>query len=583
MRFGLPVLLLAVTVAIYAPLGGFDLIHYDDTELVYGLRPLQQGISAETIRWALTDNSGNYVHPVTTLAHLVAFSALGPDPGRQHLLNVAIFVVTVAALHLTLRAATDSDAVAFLGAALWAWHPLRVETVAWITERGGVISGLFTVLAIGAYLSYANRPRITMYLLTAACLTLAMLSKPVMPALPIAFLLLDLWPAGRLRGSWQRDRWRGVGRLVLEKVPLLVLAGVLSAMTLSNIIRNADGDPKPLLTSTDFALAIPSGVMWYVIKSVVPTDLGVHYPWVGAWSHLSGAFSAIVIVAVTTWLIWWRRDPLIAGWLWFVLMLLPLLLGARVRSSWVADRYSYLPHLLLCAGIAAEAISRRSTTHSGNTARAGILPRVAFIGILIILAISSALQVQNWRNSETLFTHTLAVTKDNAVIHMNLGVALAAENRFSEALEHYGEALRLAPNHPDPHVNMGVAMQSIGNLAEAERQLRLGIKLDPQRPTAHYNLGNVLKASGRAREAAAQYARSIQLKPDYLDAHVNLGAALEMLGDRAAALASYREALRLDPTDEDARANLDALLAGRPLALPSSTGPAQTAPAPRHE
>jgi protein O-mannosyl-transferase len=481
--------LVGVTLLLYAPAGQFDYVHFDDPHFFYGPPQIRQGLNSATLSWALTNTDGAYWHPVASVAHLVSFTIVSSRPGPQHLVSVAFFVATVGALYAVLRAATGQATTAFIATALWAWHPLRVESVAWLTERGALLAALFCVLTVGAYLRYARRPNVARFAVVALGFTVTMLCKPTAPALPLALLAVDLWPLGRLAAAWQKARWRGAATLMLEKVPLLLIAVAITVLTIK-LGSEADARLRPMLSPSQRLLAIPAGYGWFLLRTVLPVDIAVHYPWSNTWTTPQSAAAAMALVGVTVGLLWARKAALTAGWLWFLLLLLPMLVGAGLRTSWVAGRYATIPHQLLFAGLAA------------TIPRSRAMAWTIYL-VLAAMAVTSASQLQQWRNSQTLFTHTLSITRDNYIVHYNMGVALQAQGQLLEAAEHYRRALRIEPRYFEAHVNLGAALEVLGDHASAEQHYRAALNINPNDPDARANLDAVLARRSQGGGAVA--------------------------------------------------------------------------------
>ena len=579
----LALLLVAVTASIYAPTARFGYITLDDRPFHIDSPNLHRGINAQTLRWAVTDTSGNYWHPVWNLVNLLSFTALGPQPGPQHLVSAAIYIAAAVGLFYALRAATRRPAAAFAGAALWAWHPVHVENVNWLTERAGVISALFVVGAVAAYLAYGRRPSVWRYALVVVCFFLALAAKPLVPALPVALLALDLWPLDRALVAWRERRWRGVGWLLLEKVPLLLIA---IAYTLSTAWLVATRAPDPQAGAggatgvpwADALLAIPAGYAFLLAKTVLPTGLSIHYPWTMAWSRGQSVAALALLVALIALVLRSRNRALIAGFFWFGIMLFPALAAAKYRTAWVADRYAIIPHMLLLAAVASaffDATARRPRAREQVASDSGAPPLPARGGstflrrwgvLTFALAACVALSVRQvwvWQDSETLFRHTVTLYPKSETGHHCLAIALAEQRRLVEAADHYVHAVAIRPGFTDAQLNLGIVAEQLGNFELSDRSLRTTLQLEPNNRAARFALARLRARQGRNREAVEMYGQLVREYPNDVDVHVNFGAALEVMGDRAGAEAQYRQALRLDPTDADARANLDDLLAGR--------------------
>jgi Flp pilus assembly protein TadD len=415
-----------------------------------------------------------------------------------------------------------------------------------------------------------------------------MMTKPTVLALPIALLALDVWPLERWTSGWREKRWRGVAMLALEKTPLVVIALVFAVAT-ARMVGGATPEERAAsvaATWADAAYAVPAGVAWTLIKTVIPTDLAVNYPWATAWSHGQSIGGALALIVLTALIVRSRSAALIAGWAWFLVLLLPMLAASRYRSTWVADRYTIVPHLLLLAGLAsaffdATAIVKEPTPKPGElrerprTSRSTFLRRWgAIMMALAAFVVLSARQVAYWQNSETLFRHALAVAPDSAVSHHSLGIALAEQGRLVEAADHYAHAAAVERRYADPRVNLGIVAEQLGNFALSEKSLREALELQPKNRLARFAMARLRARQGRNRQAVELYELLAREEPGAVDVRVNYGAALEMMGDRAGAEAQYRAALHLDPDDPDARANLDDLLAGRSRTSAGATRPA---------
>src|SRR5688572_11405504 len=595
----LALLLVAVVALIYAPTSHFDYITLDDRFFHIETPQLHQGFNADTLRWALTDTAGNYWHPTWNLVNLVAFTAFGPDAGPQHVVNTVLYAAMAAGLFYTLRATTLRAAVAFVAAALWAWHPLHVENVNWLTERAGLLAAGFCIATIAAYLAYGRRRSAWRYALVALCLFLAMGAKPIYAALPVALLALDLWPLDRALTAWRERRWRGVVWLALEKVPLLVLTGAYTVSTAWLVARRApamQAGPGGAagVPWVDAILAIPAAYVFTLAKTVVPTDLSIHYPWTMAWSRGQCLAALAGMVALTALIFWSRHRALIAGYLWFGIVMFPVLAAARYRTAWMADRYVIVPHILLLAGAAAaffDATARRSRAAPRTTPVPDVPPQPGpsmspaggstffrrWGAITVALAALIALSVRQvwiWRDSEALFRHAVTLYPESETAHHCLAIALAEQDRLKEAADHYLHAVAIRPGFFDARLNLGIVQERLGNFDLSDRSLQAALQIEPNSRAARFAVARLRARQGRHREAVELYGQLVREYPNDVDVHVNFGAALEVMGDRAGAEAQYRKALRLDPNDPDARANLDDLLAGRSPVQSSATRPA---------
>jgi len=577
----LSLVLLALIVLIYCPLSSYRPVLFLDAPYLYNNQVVQGGVTWEGLRFAFTDlyTSGNW-HPVTWLSLMAGVEVYGVRSAWHLATNIALHGVTAMLLFLALRGLTSTLWPSFLCAALFAVHPLNVETVAWLPERKDLLVGFFWMLCLLAYRRHIFHPGRWGYLWLVFFFSLGLMSKPMMVTLPFALLLLDYWPLGRFRTPVGRANSSGAGNAwrtpVIEKIPLIALS--LATIGI-NVVALSKGGMRPLSLASliDRIPRIPVSYLRYVMKALWPCDLAFFYPQnqhLPVWQY-GGA--ALLLIAVTCLIlaVGRIRSFLFTGWLWFLGTLLPVIGLVQVNENAIANRYAYLPLIgLLIMAVWGVSAQMRISKHRRLAGGAGLL-------IIFVLALTSRVQLGHWRDMESLMRHDLAVTSDNWMARYNLGIFLAEAGRSGEAIGHYREAIRIKPEFTSPHNNLGILLTEQGNLAEALRvfdkalrvapndvdvinnygsllyhrgefeaaagYFRRAIALEPEEPSAHNNLGLVLLQRGRIDSALASFTHAFRLKPDYADALYHSGLALEILGRREEAFRSYRHVLQIDP------------------------------------
>jgi tetratricopeptide (TPR) repeat protein len=463
-------------------------------------------------------------------------SLFGTWAGGHHLTSVALHATSAVVLLAALVGLTGRRWESAVAAATFALHPLRVESVAWVSERKDVLAALAWVAAMWAYAAWVRRPTGVRYALLIATFALGLLAKPMVVTLPFALMLLDVWPLERIAQSWRR--------VIVEKLPLFamsVLASIVTYRVQSGARAVASLDHQPL--DDRVANALVSYVV-YLWKTIWPTRLAMFYPQV-AWSAVAVAGAAALLLAVTGIAVRQqrRRPYLLVGWLWFLGTLVPVIGLVRAGDQAMADRFTYIPSIGLavagawCVG----EIGRRGD-------RARWLATAAVILVLGAWSVLTRAQVETWRDSHALYRHAIAATMGNHMAHGNLGLLLLDEGRVDEAMNHFRAAVAGRPLAPKAHVNLGVGLATLGRRDEALAEYETALRLDPHLALVHYNLGIELAERGRLDEAIAHYRDAIRLDPEYALPHVNLGLVLANRGQLGDAIAHYRAAIALDPT-----------------------------------
>jgi tetratricopeptide (TPR) repeat protein len=534
----------------------YPLINFDDHQYVSQNKHVTDGLTRGGIAWAFTHFYASNWHPLAWLSHMLdcqCYDGIG-WPGGHHLTSVLLHALTAVLLFLVLRQMTGRLWPSALAAAVFALHPLRVESVAWVSERKDVLSGLLFVLTLWAYVRYVRRPfSLGRYLAVAAFFALGLMAKPMLVTLPAVLLLLDYWPLERA-GKSVSWRW-----LLLEKLPLLALSVASSVMTLL-AQRTAMKTTDDLSFSARIANALVAYTV-YLRQMVCPTGLAVFYPHprdgLPAWE---AAGAAVLLAAITAVVLARRqRQPyLLVGWLWYLGMLVPVIGLLQVGDQAMADRYTYLPQIGICLVLAWAAAD--AAAHLGSSARAcGGWATI----VLAVMTAAAWQQTTYWRDSEALWYHALDCTSQNYMAHYNLACALQHHGAFPEAAAHYKETLEITPHYAPAHVNLGELLADHGRLAAAMDHYRQALQAEPDNADAHNNLGRLLARLGQSDEAIAHFQRALATDPDCAEAHNNLGNELAARGEIAAASGHFQRALDLDPGFVQVHNNIGVMLAGQ--------------------
>ena len=553
LALGICLFLAAIVWLVFGQAIHFHFINFDDAPYVLKNPQVNRGLTTEGFVWAFTHvHSGNW-HPLTWLSHMLDCQLYGLNAGWHHLTNIILHAATAILLFLVLRQMTGLLWRSAFVAALFAIHPLRVESVVWVAERKDVLSGLFFVLTLWAYARYTRHPSAARYILIMLLFSFGLMSKPMLITLPFVLLLLDYWPLDRFGAG--RDRGEPTPstpqKLLLEKLPLLGLVAASSVVTL--FAQKVALQP---LTNMSMAArtgnALISGVV-YLRQFFWPFPLAPLYPiWPPDVVTEKVLLCAGLLIAISAVVFFLRRlRYLVTGWLWYLIMLGPVIGILQVGNQAHADRYTYLPQI----GLAILVTWALADLCSRWRHRAFILAPLA-AGVLVFLGFSAQTQAAYWRNSETLWTHTLAVTTNNAVAEENLGETLYQQGRSPEAIPHFQKALRNDPYDASVHSTLGIALLEIGQVDESLAHLQTAIQLDPHNADAQYNLANTLMALDQPQEAIAHYNNALQINHDDVQSLNNLawilatwpdplvrdGTKALALAERAVSLTNHREA-----------------------------------------
>ena len=553
--------LVVATLAVYAPVRSHEFVNYDDPDYVTANPHVLRGLTSDGVVWALTTTRPHNWHPLTWLSHMLDVTFFGANAGPQLLENAALHAASAALLFLLLVRMTGATAPSAFVAALFAFHPLHVESVAWVTERKDVLSTLLWLLAANAYVSWVHERRRLAYALAVGSFGLAVMSKSMVVTFPFVLLLLDYWPLDR----FPRVRLR---ELLVEKVPFFALASVGVVMTVVAQREQAMSALASVSLRDRLANVIVSYVS-YLRKTIWPSDLAVFYPYPPQVPLADVLACLAFLLALTAAAVRLRRAApyLLVGWLWFLGMLVPVSGIAQAGAQAMADRFTYLPLVGLFIAIAWGA---RDLLDRVRFAR----PVAAMAAALVLVActVMTASQLAHWRTSETLFEHALAVTPGNFLAHNNLGEAFLAHGRVTEAKEHFAASASLEPRYPHAQNNLGSVLLTSGEIDEAMRHFNEALRLDPHDAETHRNLGLALYYRGDLDAAIGHFTAATTLQPDDARLQNNLAAALEKQGKIEQAIAHYAEAVRLDPGYARARANLAALRRRRPPSVDGAPG-----------
>jgi tetratricopeptide (TPR) repeat protein len=548
------VLLAGVTLAVFRPVQDFDFLNYDDPSYVTRNRTVQKGLTAESALWAFTTTDVSNWHPLTWLSHMADVEFFGLDPGRHHLVSVALHVANVILMFLVLLTMTGAVWRSALAATLFSLHPLHVESVAWVAERKDLLSGLFWWLTLAAYVGYARKPGAVRYLLVAVLFSCGLMAKPMVVTLPLVLLLLDFWPLKRGADGTRPHT------LVVEKVPLLLLSLASSAATW--FAQQSSGAMRTL-TVYPLGVRVENAALSYVTyihNMFWPSSLSVFYPHPGTVSHWQATLAGFLLLLVTALSL--RQagsSPWFAvGWLWYLITLVPVIGIVQVGWQAMADRYTYLPLAGLFIALVwgcGEALERRRVK--------GVSIAVISLALVAALSLAARSQLMHWRSSVVLFEHALSVTEGNYVAHLNLATALVSMGRHAEAESHFREVIRLRPDYEMTYVSLGAVLSKEGRHAEAGSLFLEALRRDPDFPEAHYNMGIVLLLLGDHSRALHHFESAARIRPRHGGTQNNLGALYLKFGRREEALAHLRLAVELEPSSLPARRNLAALLAGK--------------------
>jgi len=519
---------LAVSVLlVFWQVGNFDFLSYDDGVYVSENSRVLNGLTADNVVWAFTTGFAAFWHPLTWLSLMLDCQLFGSAPAGFHLTNLFFHLVNTLLLFAILRKTTGSLWSSAFVAALFAIHPMHVESVVWISERKDVLSTFFWFLAMWAYIRYAKKPGVLSYLLVLLIFALGLMTKPMLVTLPFVFLLLDYWPFQRKISS----------RLLVEKVPFIILAIVSSVVAfLAQQGSRSISSFNALPLKFRIANALISYIK-YMGKLFWPARLSPFYPHpVENVSVLYAVISAGVLLTVTILVIRFAKNHryLVTGWFWFLGTLIPVIGIIQVGSHAMADRYTYitLTGLFIIIAWGVPQFFSKWPQHK-------IILGSLMIISLTTLGICAHRQTSYWKNSLTLFSHANQVTQNNYLAHNNIGVAYAKLGCYQLAMESYKQAIKIKPDYAMAFYNRGIVYEKLNRLQQAMEVDKQAIKINPYYAEAHNNLAVTFGRLARWHDAIESCKQAVKIRPDYAEAHVNLGEAYLQIGDKNSALSEY--------------------------------------------
>ncbi|MGB9588257.1 MAG: tetratricopeptide repeat protein, partial [Armatimonadota bacterium] len=580
-------LLVIITLAAFWRVFYCDFLNYDDNYYVTENRWVKEGITLGSVKWAFTTGYQSNWHPLTWISHMVDYQLFGLSSAWYHAVNLLLHLASVLVLFAILVKTTRLPWRSAFVAAFFAIHPLHVESVAWVAERKDVLSGLFWMLTVWAYVRYVERPDTRRYLQVILFLALGLMSKPVLVTLPFALLLLDYWPLARLFACMDGSHTRCVAwsKAIVEKIPLFILVLLSSVVT---YIVQQRGHAMSSSAILPFATRLENAFvsyLRYMYKAACPHSLAIFYPYpkdgLPAWLAVLSVFVLLVLTVLAFRLSSWKRYVRV-GWLWFLGTLVPMLGIVQVGAQAMADRYAYIPliglFIIVAWGVPDMLTPIKRKGSDWRIAQVA-LPAAACL-ILVILGWRTWVQVGYWKNSETVFQHALKVTRDNYIAHNNLGLVLAEKGKVKEAYEHFNLAIQAEPGFTGSYLNLGVLLAEQGLDNEAATVLSQALALEPENADILANLGAVLARQGKVAEARIVLRKALELAPDLTVARENLealskidqsttsrkdtdpaayvraGMALDQQGDHEGAIQKYRKAISLDPKLAEAYSNM---------------------------
>jgi hypothetical protein len=535
--------IVALTWIVFGKTTGYGFVNFDDPFYVSENPQIQTGLNWQNVLWAFTHVHSSNWHPVTTMSHMLDCQLFGLKPGPHHFVNVLLHSATAALVFLILEQITGALWSSAFIAAVFAIHPLHVESVAWISERKDVLSGLFFVLTLLAYVHYTHKPGVVRYSTMSILFVCGLLSKPMLVTLPLVLLLLDYWPLKRFERT-------GIFKLVLEKIPLLAFSTAAASATL---IAQSQGVGLVRLKLVPLSWRITNALAAYVVyiwQTVWPVNLATLYPHPGrlpVWESAS-AGALLAAVTVVAFLLRKRQPYLITGWLWYLIMLLPVIGLIQVGSQAHADRYTYLPQIGLCVAATWSVIdlTRRFRWRRECCSMVGPI-------IIAALAWRAWVQTSYWQDTERLWNRVFAVTGRNDLAHFGYGEFLLKQHRLDDAIAQFQIALMAHPAEPDANFQIGSAFMEKGELDLAARHFERTLKVEPENLEAETNFANALMSLGRTEEAVDHYRNVVKHQPSSALGHYNLAVGLHRLGHLPEAIVHYKEALAIDPNYPDAK------------------------------
>ena len=543
--------LVTATLAVYWQITNHEFVNYDDETYITKNLHVQTGLAFESIKWAFTSfHAGNW-HPVTWLSHMLDIELYGLNPMGHHWASLQIHLINTLLLFFVLQKMTGALWQSAFVAALFALHPINVESVAWVAERKNVLSTFFWMLTMLAYVHYTTRPSLYRYLLTLLFLMLGLMAKPMLVTLPFVLLLLDYWPLERLRNQSPFN-------LILEKIPFFAFSAVsvyISSLSVKyyGIVVSTELVPMQIRIANSLVSYVK-----YIEKMIWPKNLAIFYPFpdtLPIWQILgAGLFLASISFLVLLNL---RKKPyLCTGWLWFLGTLIPVI-GLKQAGLWpaMADRWAYVPLVgifIILAWGGSDLLKK--WTHKN------VMPAILAIAVILALTVLSFHQAAHWKNSITLFENAIKVTENNCMAHNNLGIALMRDGKSNDAVFYFKKALQIRPDFLKTIDNLGVALFQLGRFEESISCYTKALKINSENAEIHKHIAIILEIQGEIEKAVQHYTKALLINPELADVNYCLANALANQKDFEKAKYQYREAIKKDPGHSNAHYNLGCIL-----------------------
>lgn len=542
---------------------GHQFINFDDDDYVFRNPKVSKGFSVEGVVWAFTNVHAANWHPLTWLSHMLDCQLYGFNPGYHHLTNVLLHTATSILLFLVLRRMTAFLWRSAFVAAVFVIHPLRAESVAWVAERKDLLSGLFFVLTLAAYVRFARGSWSTArYGLVLFLFALGLMCKPMLVTLPLVLLLLDYWPLNRLAPASNEAKSLPLSRLILEKLPLLALSAGSAGATL--FAQKTAMEP---LADTSLIMKLGNAIISsvaYMRQMLWPSDLIAYYPFSVSEITLARVLgSGVVLVSISVAVFFLRRYRyLVTGWLWYLIMLGPVIGILQVGNQARADRYTYLTQIGLALAIT-WAVADLCARWPHRRLFIGSLSAI----ILTTLILTARTQVSFWKDSQTLWSQVLSRSPNNVMAELNLGEAVLMLGRTTEAITHFERALHNAPRLATAHGSLGAALLKIGQVEAALSHFQQSLESKPNQASVHSSMAVALLEIGRVDESMTHLRKALEIDPNDGDTHYNLGNTFLQMGRARESLAAYNQAIKINPADAHALNNMAWILATWPDAL----------------
>jgi protein O-mannosyl-transferase len=546
-------LLAATTLLIYWQVQDFDFVNYDDQVYVTENLHVQRGLTVENIKWAFTAKEAGFWHPLTWLSLMLDYQLFKLNPAGYHWTNLLFHLANTLLLFLVLQRMTGTLWRSGFVAALFALHPLHVESAAWIAERKDVLSAFFWMATMGAYAFYVERPGLGRYLAIILLFAFGLMAKPMLVTLPFVFLLLDYWPLRRFKMTAADIKDKSFIILIVEKIPLFVMVLVASILVYSTQLK-----ASALTTFDNLPMGARIGnaivsYFTYLSKMIIPVDLTSFYPHPEQFSmwHVMSSLTVILLISAFS-LRYVKRFPYMAvGWFWFLGALMPVIGLVQVGAYAMADRFTYLPLVGMFIFVIWGGYDALRDLKYGKI----VLSSMSIL-VLLLMSIISWHQISHWQNSVSLFRHMVLVTDNNYFAYNGLGNALWQKGQYTEAADNYLKSLKIKPDYAEAHNNLGILWMTLGDISKAEYQFREAIRFKKDYALAYNNMGTVYIRQGKLSEAIDCFAMSIKINPEFVEAYNNMGIVLTKEGKLDDAVGIFKRVISMSAGNIDAYLNL---------------------------